>query len=548
MALGGGLGALARKVVPEAAAAALPYLVPGKADNIAKAGAKLALGGAVGGAATSLGENAVKAATGGKVSEDPLYDAGTAALTGGIAGPAAGAAVGAAGAALAGPWRYLAKKLDVDPGVLAQRIAQHEAETGQRASVASVMDMRDRGMLKSMAESRPEAGMAFVNAAREGAEDMGGAARTMIERNAAREGMGGVPRDVRAFQDARDAPANAFMEPLRNSGATVRISRDDAAMLGSAEAQQFIRQAERGLRGEFDDAARAFANPNVSSYNRMTVDDIDLMRRRLTSEIPRMAPDDARAAQGLADRLSDIVERQRPGYQASTVAGYGARNEAVEAAKAGQALNPDYLRTPGAATEGANAPAAYGEGALRRVYQDAGSGPASARKAVDELATSQNLNDALRHAYGTGTDDIRQGAQALRRGQAALEEIAPGRIVPTNPIGGEGKVAGDAGALVVSTFTGSKAGFINRILRAFPGGLSDRAAGRLADGLTSRNPAEVAATINALRRGGVADKIIRHLQAGAAAGAGANYNRPDTWSDTPATPLEITVQPQRRGG
>lgn len=530
VALGGLAGAGLRAAAPALASRALPYLMPGRGDGVGKAALKLAAGGALGGGATSLGETGVdmaEAALGGKdtVSKTPLEDAAVATGLGAGGGAVLGAAMHGVGSSVArglgdelsSGWRYLAKKFNVDPGTLQTALHSYEMETGRKGSVAAITNMHQQGVLSDIAANSSSAGASFRAAAREGAEDMPAAARGLVERHV------GVPSTVAEREIARDAPVKEFMDPVRDANVRVPISQTDLDLLSSRGVMRSLSDdMQLRVRGLHD------ADPAVRDLH---IDDVDNMRRGLNATADRVEatqPDAARSLRATAQRLGQRADEAAPGYDAITLRGYGAANEAVAAAKAGRALDADYIGRPGADAR------AYGEGAARGVYDAARGTPQQARGALTKLSTADDLQEALHGAYAPGqVEGLQRGARALRRGQEALETIAPGRVTTERPLGSTASEAADVGAAVVGAVHGSKAGLLHRLTTMVPAGMSDTTAGKLADMLTSRNPRVVGQAIEALRRGGAAEEAIRDAQRRAAFVGG---DRSDPRRDRKATP------------
>lgn len=532
----------------------------------------LAIGtaGAVGGAVQNAGEQAVQQAEGALTDYDPTQGRGfsvgnvaQAAGYGAATGVGAGAAIKSAGWAankvpqewIGGPWRLLAKKLGITPQQMAEFQEDVRGATGRAPNLPLLMSARQQGVFRDLGASKPSAGEAFADAARAGERALPEEARSAI-----REELGAVPRTADELSAATARPADEFMSaqvqrPGRQSDfnsptvaqetVPVTLSRRDAALLNDPNARDLMRALPPELRSRINGAADDLANANVAGTRRLSLRDLDDARRLMRDEAERRGW--SGVAHDLNDRWATIGDRAAPGYRENVLTQYerGALRE--EGATAGRGLSEAPMsRTRPAVAEGLPERQAAmlegrGEGAARRAYDAADRAP---RRALDELAGSQDMQGALSAAYGAeAAGRLSARAERLRSGQQALDEIAPRRITPEDDTGAEAGAAAARG--VLKAVTGHKLGAVHEagrvVANAFGGGISDRAAGRIAAMLVSRDPAVVAQGVKNLRRAGLANAAIGRLQAslakGAAYRAGAEKDEP----------LRIDVRPNRDG-
>lgn len=539
--VGGGLGLakLAAKALPGAVRAVTPQV----ADSIAKKAGRLAAGGAIAGAGSNALETGVDmaeaAATGGAVdttSKNPVSDAIVAGGLGAVAGPVVGGLVGAAargvpkvrdlvtGNELGGGWRYLARKLDVEPGTLRGALDDYSRLTGgQRASIAQVMDMKQQGVLAELARDNPAAGVAFRQAAEEGAEALPGQVRDQVRRTV------GAPRSAPEMDMATKAPADRFMADVRQRG--------DSTFLTTADQQALRRPDFIAATRDLPPELRSRVAAAVQGADELTTSEIDIVRRHIADWGKASAGNKGTALQ-MQRTLEDIAERTSPGYKAETIRSTEAGRLREEGFAAGRKLEDNTGVMGGTIRQGPTLEG-YGEGVARRVWDSAGAGPKGAMSAVDEVATGRNMQDALQSAYGTGAaDELVGGARALRGGQRSLETIAPGRVGASPSAGEEARGLTDVVGGGVAAVAGHPVSMTRQIMRMLPGGLSERVAGRLADDLVSTDPRRVAQAVANLRRGGADNAMIAEVQSLAARVAG---DRVDLRQER-RVPLQVTVR------
>lgn len=519
--IAGGLGIAkaAKAVLPSAAAAVTPQA----GDSVAKVAGRLALGGAAAGAGSNALETGVDIAErelGGAdtVSKNPINDAITAGVIGLAAGPVVGGAVGLArrgvgkvrdmvtGNELGGGWRYLARKLDIEPDTLRGALDDYSRLTGgQRASIAQVMDMKQQGVLAELARDNPAAGVAFRQAAEEGAEALPGQVRDQVRRTV------GAPRSQPEMEMATRQPADRFMADVRQRGDSTFLTRGDIQALRRPDFIAATRDLPPELRSRVAGA--------LQGSDELTTSELDLLRRHV-AQWGDAGPANKGPAQELQTRLTDIAERTSPGYRAETIRATEAGKLREEGFTAGRNLEDNTGVMGGAIRQGEEL-AGYGEGVARRIWDGAGRGPRGAASAADEVASGRNMQDALDSAYGAGpTQELVEGARALSKGQRSLETISPGRVGASPSASEEARGVADIGAAVAATTAGGPASMAHRIARLLPGGVSERVAGRLADDLVSTDPRRVAQAVANLRRGGMDNRAIAEVQSLAARVAG----------------------------
>ncbi len=516
----GGLGIA--KAVKAVAPRVVAAVTPQAGDSVAKVAGRLAAGGAAAGAGSNLAETGVDVAerelTGvDTVSKNPISDAIVAGGIGGVAGPVVGGAVGLArrgaskvrdmvtGNELGGGWRYLARKLDIEPDTLRGALDDYSRLTGgQRASIAQVMDMKQQGVLAELARDNPAAGVAFRQAAEEGAEALPGQVRDQVRRTV------GAPRSQPEMELATAQPGNQF-RASRAMENTTFLTQGDIQALRRPDFIAATRDLPPELRGRVAGA--------LQGREELSVNELDLLRRHIADWGDAGAANKG-PSQALQTRLTDIAERTSPGYRAEIIAATRAGKLREEGFTAGRNLEDNTGVMGGAIRQGEEL-AGYGEGVARRIWDGAGRGPRGAASAADEVASGRNMQDALDSAYGAGpTQELVEGARALSKGQRSLETISPGRVGASPSASEEARGIADIGAAVAATTAGGPASMAHRIARLLPGGVSERVAGRLADDLVSTDPRRVAQAVANLRRAGMDNRAIAEVQSLAARVAG----------------------------
>lgn len=526
---GGAAGA-----VGEGAVNALNYAAPVAGAGVKANTARMAAAGAGSGLGTNLAEQGVKgieAATT-DVDERPdsaLWDATKATAGGAVAGPLVGGAIAGIGKAavkardvvtgdkLGGGWRFIARKLGVDPDTAKIAMDDVERLTGQKASIAQIMDMKQQGVLADIAASKPSAGVAFRNAADEATEALPQQTRDLLR------GPLGTPRNAGEMEMATRAPADRFMADVRQRGDSISLTPQEAKGLGSRDFIAATRDLPPELRSRVAGA--------LQGQNELSTHELDIVRQHVGAWADS-TPGARNAAAPIRDRLMALAERSSPGYGAQTVRATEAGKLRETGYTAGQGLESN-TGVSGATMRAGPELEGYGEGAARRVWDTAGQGPQSAGRALDELSSSPNMQDALSSAYGRAPAGVViEGARALRSGQQALENIAPPRIRTPDDTGAVADVA-SAG---IAMAHGSPASKMFRAVKAL-GNISipDEAAGKIAGMLTSSNPAQVKAAMGALRRAGADDAAVNALMAAAARTGGMRAGRDDT-------PLVVNVR------
>lgn len=532
-----GAGGVAGKA-GQAASAALDYAAPQAGAGVVENAKRLAVAGAGAGAGANLAEQGVKnvEAAVSDVDERPDdagWDLAKSAATGVVAGPIAGAAIAGIGKAavkardlatgdkLGGGWRFLARKLGVEPDDLQAALTDYSKLTGgQRASMAQVMDMKQQGVLADIASSKPSAGMAFRRAADEATEALPDQTRGLLR------GTTGAPRNAAEMEMGTRAPADRFMVGVRQRGDSITLSRYEARKLGTPDFIAATRDLPPELRSRVAQA--------LNRKGDLSTHELDIIRQHVGAWADT-TPGARDAAAPIRQQLEALAQRSSPGYTAQTVRATEAGKLREEGFAAGQRLESNTGVSGATMREGPELEG-YGEGVARRAWDTAGAGPQGAGKALDELSGSTNMQDALSSAYGRqATDKLVQGARALRSGQQALENVAPRRIT-----GDTDSTAADLAAAGVAAAHGSYASKMFRAVKAVGSArISDQAAGRIADMLTSTNPRQIDAALQALRRAGADDAAITALQGQAARVAGNRSGRDDT-------PLIVNVRKRRQ--
>ena len=523
-----GLAKLAAKAVPGAVRAVTPQV----GDSVVKVAGRLAAGGAAAGAGSSLAETGVDIAErelGGAdtVSKNPISDAIVAGGIGGVAGPVVGGAAGLArrgaskvrdmvtGNELGGGWRYLARKLDIEPDALRGALDDYSRLTGgQRASIAQVMDMKQQGVLAELARDNPAAGVAFRQAAEEGAEALPGQVRDQVRRTV------GAPRSQPEMEMATRAPADRFMAQARGLDPATghQVSTPDSTFLTSAERQYLRRPDFIAATRDLPPELRSRLAGALQRQEKLSTSEVDLIRRHV-AEWGDAGPANKGPAQAFQNTLTNIAERASPGYRATTIEATAAGKLREEGFTAGRNLEDNTGVMGGAIRQGEEL-AGYGEGVARRIWDGAGRGPRGAVAAADEVASGRNMQDALQSAYGGQADELVEGARALAKGQRSLESISPGRVGASPSASEEARGVADIGAASAAVIAGHPASMAHRLARLMPGGISEKVAGRLADDLVSTDPRRVAQAVANLRRGGMANRAIAEVQSLAARVAG----------------------------
>ena len=487
----GGLGIA--KAVKAVAPRVVAAVTPQAGDSVAKVAGRLAAGGAAAGAGSNLAETGVDVAerelTGvDTVSKNPISDAIVAGGIGGVAGPVVGGAVGLAR-------RGASKVRDMVTG--------NELGGGWRASIAQVMDMKQQGVLAELARDNPAAGVAFRQAAEEGAEALPSQVRDQVRRTV------GAPRSQPEMEMATAQPGNQF-----------RASRamDNTTFLTQGDIQALRRPDFIAATRDLPPELRSRVAGALQGSDELSVNELDLLRRHVASW-GDAGPANKGPAQELQTRLTDIAERTSPGYRAEIIDATRSGKLREEGFTAGRNLDDNTGVMGGAIRQGEEL-AGYGEGVARRIWDGAGRGPRGAASAADEVASGRNMQDALQSAYGGQADELVEGARALAKGQRSLENVAPGRVGASPSAAEEARGVADIGAAVAATTAGGPASMAHRIARLLPGGVSERVAGRLADDLVSTDPRRVAQAVANLRRGGMDNRAIAEVQSLAARVAG----------------------------
>lgn len=526
-----GVGGAVGGAVERAIASGTPRAGAGIGENALR----LAKGGAASGAATSAAEQGVKAAEAGLSDVDmrsdaPVSDALASAAIGGIAGPVVGGAAALAGRGaakvrdlvtgneLGGGWRYLARKLGVEPDDLQTALNDYSRLTGgQRASLAQVMDMKQQGVLADIASAKPSAGVSFRRAADEATEALPDQTRDLLR------GTTGIPRNAEEMGMATRAPADRFMADVRQRGDSISLTRQEAKALGTPDFIAATRDLPPELRSRVAQA--------LNGQGDLSTHELDIIRQHVGAWADT-TPGARNAAAPIRQQLEALAERSSPGYMGQTVRATEAGKLREEGFAAGQRLESN-TGVSGATMRGGPELEGYGEGVARRTFDTAGQGSQGAGRALDELSSGRNMQDALSSAYGTQTaDELVQGARALRSGQQALENVAPRSI----GAGDGDSSAADLAAAGVAAAHGSYASKMFRAVKAVGSArISDQAAGRIADMLTSSNPRQIDAALQAMRRAGADDQAIATLQGHAARLAG---NRAAVRDE----PLVVTVR------
>lgn len=534
----GGLG------IAKAAKAVLPGAVravtPQAADSTAKIAGRLALGGSVAGAGSNIAETGVDIAErelGGAdtVSRSPVSDAIVAGGLGGVAGPVVGGLVGGAvraagkgrdlleGNTLGGGWRYLARKLDVEPETLRGAMDDYARLTGgQRPSIAQVMDMKQQGVLAELGRDKAAAGVVFHQAAEEGAEALPGQVREQVARTVGR------PRSADEVELATRQPADRFMADVRSRGDSTFLTQGDIQALRTRDFISATRDLPPELRSRVAGA--------LNGQEQLTTSELDLLRRHV-AEWGEAGVANKGPSQAFQTTLADIAERTSPGYRDNTIRATEAGKLREKGFGAGLKLDDNTGVMGGTLRQGTELEG-YGEGVARRVWSGAGGGPRGAASAAEEVASSRNMQDALDSAYGAGpTQELVEGSRALVKGQRALDTIDPGRVRAAPNASAEARELTDVAGGVVAAGAGHPVSMTRQLMRMLPGGIDERVAGRIADNLVSTDPARVRIALENLRRAGLNNAGIAEAQSLAARVAG---DRIDPRRER--RPLEVTVR------
>jgi hypothetical protein len=374
-----------------------------------------------------------------------------------------------------------------------------------------------------MAATRHRAGAVFREAADEANEKLPGQVRDQIRQTV------GAPRSTPEMEMATKAPGDRFMNNARDNGHDIFIDANTRANLNRPD----FRDATRDLPSELRQKLAYAMDGNM----KLTTSEIDIIRQQVR-DWGDAAVGNKGSAQEIQRELTNLANRSSPGYELNTVRAHESGKLREEGFADGLALKPNTGVMGGTIREN-EALAGYGEGVARRAWDKAGSGTNGARQALDEIGESKNMQDALASAYGHGaTDDLVQGARALRSGQKALDTIAPQRVGSDTL--DAAKSFGDAAGAVVATTHGSNASMASRLIQMLPGGMSEKTAERMAKMLV--DPETARQGVANLRRAGASNEQIAELTA---LGARVGGDRIDIARER-RVPLEVTVRPRRR--
>lgn len=539
---------LVRAGIPGAARVA-EAVTPKAADTLRQSAQRLAGAGALGGAAEGLATGAADTAfdaatgngTGPGLTGTALRAAGGGTV-GAIAGPLAGGALGAAGAAGRfvtdrlqgareglGQWRLLARKLDADPDELRIFADEIRRRTGQEPNMAMLLQGRQAGVIREIAEANPEVMARRLAAEREAAERaLPGQYAQRAEEIA--QGGGVVPQgrpleSAAGLDQARRQADEAFFQapgpvpgttradmPVHMDRPTLdRLAADTEFIRAQTPAGSEIRQTVSGLQ-------QAAANPQVTRYSGLRLADVEEMRGALR-EAHMAGGAGARQAARAADAMRDAggpayaahtaQTAARHDYKAGFDAGFG--GDMTNALAAGQ---PTL-----AGQQAAGAASGLVSGSVNRAQR-------GGRAAVQELhrVESDQFQQALGGYAPQVRDELTGAARAFRQGQEALDTMAPSLTSRQlrNPDADATANLADAaiGAVGGSLVTAGHAG--KRILARAVGSprMSPAMQGRLMDDMLSRDPIVRDRAIERLRQAGASLEWLARARQMLAAGAG----------------------------
>lgn len=561
MALGGaGVAAGAGAV----AASGVPFLAPAAraAQGVATyLGAHPFLGGAAAGAAGGAVEGAANQTRGTGSVFDTAAQTALGALGGAVVGKGADLVVTKLAPAAARGWQLLAQKLGsqaasgqldalattdaaraalrtlkIDPDELATINAQHvTANGGQPVPLAASLPQYVQGKLASLTKTTPELGGPIAAAAKDWTAQgptqvpkLIDDAVNVIPHPASPTGNSGV-QSIQALENARDSTMAVAMNPIR--GNVVPITPNDAKVLGQAYTQVRSRLATlpasnetEGVLSRVTNAIQAVDNKKLGS---LSLNDIDQLRQAVGDASPSYESDKLsyKAGQALSLKVGDIGAFD-PAYKPA-LAQYANHQAYIEGFKdglPGTAL--EDISGSGRTLAQPTGPAyqqGHASGNISALGNKAAASENGAQSVLQSLAQDNKLRKTIASAYGQPVADKLAGIGA----QMSQATANLGRVAPTLPIAApEHDVTGNVGRAALGLAVHSHFGFLHNAYHAisgmFKGGISDGAAAKLGDMLSSTNPTVQQQAVSAMRARGAADADIARVRAYIAGVGGVN--------------------------
>lgn len=484
-------------------------------SKLANFGREAAVAGGV-----SAGEEALRGGTPGQVA----LAGGAAAVAGPLIGAAVGKVAGALGPKLGKGWRYLARKADIDPDVLASYLA---ANPGSR--IADVMSARQAGTLRQFAEKNPIAGEVLQGAQREAEGALPGKVSSVVE-----DALGSPNRPLflqnlnpkqlspNSIASAKDSAMDAAVGAIEND--TVQVP---ASLVREAT---FNKGVPYAMREDIANSMKGVDPADPQATIPMTIRQVDTVRRRLR----RLQKSPANVGEDFgdfADDLRDIATGQHAAYGA-------ALDEYGKASRFEQGFTHGYgggtKETVGSGSSGDLRTAldsAEGESGRRAGYvlnlrNKAAGSAQGARKVAEEVSNHTSAAQAAQAAVGNpqAADQLRSRAGTLRAADNALVAATPGALRNVEDEGGNalGHIA--FGAAQTATGMTHSGGY--RVLHGLQNFLSSshfspEVQRNIMEGLTSTNANVQRQTLAALRSAIADQRAMRALQLGAGAVGGA---------------------------
>ena len=468
----------------------------------------------------SAGEEALKGGTPGQVA----LAGGAGAIAGPIIGATVGKVAGAVGSRLSKGWRYLAKKVDIDPDVLASYLA---ANPGSR--VADVLTARQSGALRQFAEKNPIGGEILQGAQREAEAALPGKVSSAVEDalgNPARpkflQGINAKTLSPNSIATAKDEAMDAAVGAIENDTVQVPASLVREATFNKGVPYAMREDIAKGMKGIDPD------DPNATVP--MTIRQVDTVRRRLR----RLQKSPANVGEDFgdfADDLRDIAAKQHAAYgealeeygKASRFeSGFGHGYGGGVKESVGSGASGDLRR----ALESQEGEAGRRAGYVLNLRNKAAGSAHGARKVAEEVSSHTSSTQAAQAAVGSpqASDQLRSRAGIIRQADNALNAATPGALRNVEDEGGNalGHVA--FGAAQAATGMAHSGGY--RVLHGLQNFLSSsrfspQVQRAIMEGVTSTNPNVQRQTLAALRSAIADQQANRALQIGAGAVGGA---------------------------
>lgn len=492
------------------------------------------------GAAKGAGYGAATGAVQGGSETGTLEGAGTGAATGGLVGAIGGAATVPLASVSSIPARRaaqritgetptiraLARALKGDPDEIAKQFNAFKDAFGRPPRLVEIADPRTAETLARLAKLRPSIApkvqAAEQHAANAGQSELGAAIRK----------GGGPLADTATATARRKTQMDAAM--LRIGDRPVSASEDDLKLLANPKVRE---AADQELRQKI--AALINKEPGAEP---LTISDAEKLRDSLRSRAEK--PGYGKDYNDLANAVRDMGVASVPEY-GTALQSFGRRSQYMRALpgaapresplpNAAQDSAPEtfegaFNHPPAAPNPGQQSAARAGMRNATRteLVRRAESSPQSAVELARDLAHSNSLQERLAIALPDArpgqklseTERLRIAGTLRLKSAANLRRAASGAASSANAADEEIALATHA---AIAGATGHHGGVwlsIARFMQKY--GVSEKAAGRIADALLSTDEAEVLKAIRALKSVRATDDVIRKLVQGTAAGAGS---------------------------